>query len=597
MATITTAQSGNFDATATWVGGVVPVDGDAIVIAAGHVLTWNVDKSAWTTGVAGITITSAEGTPAQLTVPTSGGPYVLPLKTGTSIQGTNAANKGQLYIGSAGTPIPNTTYIKLDLFTTAQIVCQYLDVQIFGTEPANKFVRTLNAESAAATVIETDTDVSADWAAGDLLIFANTRAASNSLQTATIQSISGSTITLTAGLTYAVNAGAYLVKANRNVEIVSSIASFAQVISVYQSSVPGTWQCAIRQATQARTGYGAGTTSVTASPAIHTFSGIISGFSAGLVDAMNAVIIGVIANVSSMIAATSLGVSSGYKISGPLIGASGSGINCRAGLLTPTSLIACCNFGVRGELNDIAGTVIGCVTGIDNSSAILRRGSVIGGSGNDANTRDISTPVGVVWGYGTSLRSATQVGQYLFSEDKTPGPRVLIQDYADGSGVPQPGYLAWWTHGGKGATEAYSAPTHGTPPWNTTTIPYVHRSTFESAAARNYWETEFTVPAGATLTIHVYARKSATGMTATPKFRIIDPNREWGHASEALAEATMTDNADTWQTHTLTHQNTGIVEKPVLLRVQGTNASGTMFWNYDSSFGGAAQTVPHIIGA
>lgn len=42
MATITSAQSGNFSATTTWIGGVVPVDADSFIIAATHTVVYDV---------------------------------------------------------------------------------------------------------------------------------------------------------------------------------------------------------------------------------------------------------------------------------------------------------------------------------------------------------------------------------------------------------------------------------------------------------------------------------------------------------------------------------------------------------------------------
>lgn len=44
MATRTSSQSGNFNATSTWGGSAVPVDGDQFVVAAGHIVTVNDDR-------------------------------------------------------------------------------------------------------------------------------------------------------------------------------------------------------------------------------------------------------------------------------------------------------------------------------------------------------------------------------------------------------------------------------------------------------------------------------------------------------------------------------------------------------------------------
>ena len=44
MATRTSSQSGNFNSTSTWGGSAVPVDGDAFVVSAGHIVTVNDDR-------------------------------------------------------------------------------------------------------------------------------------------------------------------------------------------------------------------------------------------------------------------------------------------------------------------------------------------------------------------------------------------------------------------------------------------------------------------------------------------------------------------------------------------------------------------------
>ena len=50
MATITSVGTGAWSASGTWDSGV-PADGDDVVIAAGHTITFDVDQSAFVTGV------------------------------------------------------------------------------------------------------------------------------------------------------------------------------------------------------------------------------------------------------------------------------------------------------------------------------------------------------------------------------------------------------------------------------------------------------------------------------------------------------------------------------------------------------------------
>jgi hypothetical protein len=72
MATITSAQSGDFSDTATWIGGVVPGVGDVAVAATGHVIVIDVDVTVDQVTTTGGTFTFADGVTLTATNATAG---------------------------------------------------------------------------------------------------------------------------------------------------------------------------------------------------------------------------------------------------------------------------------------------------------------------------------------------------------------------------------------------------------------------------------------------------------------------------------------------------------------------------------------------
>jgi len=99
MATKTSAQSGNWSAGATWVGGVKPADDDAVVIAAGHNILMDDDLSAYT-GLQTVTIQGGV-TPGILYFKNGTSGY-LKIRTGYNLVGTLDTNRGRLLANSDG---------------------------------------------------------------------------------------------------------------------------------------------------------------------------------------------------------------------------------------------------------------------------------------------------------------------------------------------------------------------------------------------------------------------------------------------------------------------------------------------------------------
>jgi len=158
MATITSVGSGKWSVAGTWDAGV-PADNDVVVIAAGHVVEFDVDQSAFTTGI-GLTITGT------LTHALTGGPYTLMAKTGASIVGAGTWN-----IGTSANPIPFAVK-----HTITGAAGWYVDgnagltMTVYGAEPSIKTIKLSADEAIGQTELSVDTDVTGDiWADGDTI--------------------------------------------------------------------------------------------------------------------------------------------------------------------------------------------------------------------------------------------------------------------------------------------------------------------------------------------------------------------------------------------------------------------------------------------
>ena len=230
MATITSAGSGLASATSTWVGGVVPVEGDKVIIAAGHVVTidgtftWGDDNVTETIGTAAV---SVSGT----------------LKASRSVS-SNLTVKGLIFVdfathgidyGTEADPIPNgvTATLQLNKATTPAIRTGLR--QRVPTTGAGNFtkwtfvgapgrVRGVDLASDATTGSATITLSSAShgWKVGDQVGLMNTtdNSSVDECELRTVSSIDGGNpalVTLNAAPTYLHKAGSPVMNLSANV--------------------------------------------------------------------------------------------------------------------------------------------------------------------------------------------------------------------------------------------------------------------------------------------------------------------------------------------------------------------------------------------
>jgi len=184
MATITSTATGNFSATSTWVGGVVPVDGDAFVIATGHTVTYD-PVTPVTTGFAESTIYGILQTKLNST-------NVLRMNARLVIQGggTFHARKGHtLQFRGVATGSRLLYQVEAD---NASLIMEGSDGM-----PSTTLTATANERSTSFSVADATNFVAGEWIA----VFNNTTAQASTAGATTLQDegfwihdISGTTV-------------------------------------------------------------------------------------------------------------------------------------------------------------------------------------------------------------------------------------------------------------------------------------------------------------------------------------------------------------------------------------------------------------------
>ena len=341
MATRTSVGSGLWSSVGTWDTGV-PVDGDDVVIASGHVIEFDANQSAFVTGVK-VTITGT------LTHTTAAGSYCLFLKTGASVVGAGTWN-----IGTSGAPIPFASK-----HTVTGAAGWYVDgvsgltMTVYGAEPTYTSIKLSADEAIGQTELSVDTDVTGDiWAAGDIIRIDDiNRGRESEERIIATGGIAAGTITVTAGLTAAKSTGAVVSLITRNIRIIAVGTGSYTIYRVGTGSVTkltvagGMW-------------YGVNKSLFTACPYLVVSGGTISGNGDGISSCSNSVVSGGVFSGNS----NGINSCSNSVVSGGVFSGNSNGINSCS-----NSVVSGGTF--NGNNYDIANTT-GNLFGVELTAAI-----------------------------------------------------------------------------------------------------------------------------------------------------------------------------------------------------------------------------------
>lgn len=588
MATITSIGSGKWSVAGTWDTGV-PADNDTVVIAAGHSVEFDVDQSGFANGIAGLTITSHATTPGMLFFNVGATTKHLKIKTGTTINGTNAATKGRLLCNSDGawatgdTRHPFASKVTIECMTTGYIDGTYLDIKILCAEPANPIIRLSADEAIGQTELSVDTNVTGDiWAAGDTVSICDLqKAQEHETRVIAAGGIAASTITVTAGLTAAKTAGNYpciIALATRNVKIIGGSGSSQKCIANAVNARVDAWMyCAT-----AGQGFGfdacTGLTVDGGYYGVGPTSGWASGWSRGFHN-----------STVTWSGGTSSGNSSVFHTCGVIWSNGTSAGN--------TNAFNLCSVTWTG------GTSSGNSTGFYLCTVIWSGGTSSGNS-NGFYTCTVTWSGGTSSGNNNGFNNCTVTCSNTTSNDTTAFRRCPFVTLTDVSllGATEfvdynnewtlaNGYVLW--HGVDGTASAIKTLSKGgITESETITVPTGYtqglKLTCESATFHGFYQEPVTIMPGETLRVRGYIKIADDHSTYPPRLEIIDQGSDpIVSSSYTSLDSDIVSGTETgWQEVVVSYKNTGSIPKLVWVRLTAKRASGDVYfaWTKDGDY-------------
>lgn len=585
MATRTSIANGLWSSTDTWDTGV-PADTDAVVISSGHTVTFDADQSGFGTGIGDLTI---NGT-LNVSTTTSTNMRITAAK---AIRGTGTFNIGTSGAGAIPFAVKFTLtggagwYFKGD--DTGG-----LTVNIYGTEPANQWIKFSGDEAVGQTELSVDTNITGEtnyWKTGDEVIACSYKGSANT-EFLTIASTASGAITMTGALTSAKVTGDYLVLLSRNVTI-----TFVATTNGFFAFKDGKLHIGSARIIAANN---------------YCINGCINPVMSGGVVQPTAIGSQIVCNNSSLqltggaIVGLNRGIyNSNYaKMSGGLIAGVNEPTNNAPGFTLTGGVI----YGYKdyyGAIHNgshyarlLGGTIVSNTNGYSinttnfvyingttfhNTPTLIAsdsHGTVIKGLTitGTAGTVFYRTPSATLYGIDLSGFTTEMNGYVNYTYP------YCIVECLDYNGVS--GAYKGWTRGGLAVSQTSVMPSGYSIAYLITPA-----STVGDPAFFNQY---FIVPAGESRSIEVQLRKSAS-MTYLPRVYLSYKVGEPISGETPLDSFTMTDSTDTWETDTFTIDNTaGTTDLEYKLVFVANAASGNVYAAYaitDTTPGGSGGAV------